>query len=160
MTEDADVAVLAKAAKGLLGGSRATTAEPATAAMPLPLAERDSVDLLLDESIPFDAVMGILADRQQSKFPKPKPKSLEPPEPICKHTLEQVVAMAGAKILGTTKLKERFRVLWAAAKYARRLGSDEVHAALMQLAIESGLNERDADHVIRWGVRDMNPFEN
>jgi hypothetical protein len=78
---------------------------------------------------------------------------------------------------GPTKI--RIRLLWSAARSARKLAAEaRIEHAFLQLAIEVGLiNERgywlgndvradirrhgreDVVHVIRWALRDWNPFE-
>jgi hypothetical protein len=75
--------------------------------------------------------------------------------------------------------KERIRLLWAAAKRARKLGtSDVIHDAFMALATEVNLIDargcwtgadvretvrrygaEDVTHTITWALRGWNPFE-
>jgi len=62
---------------------------------------------------------------------------------------------------------ERLQTLWAAAVAARDFGAcDVVEAEFLQLARDTGLftdlgRRADADlrHVIRWAMRDQNPFQ-
>jgi hypothetical protein len=79
---------------------------------------------------------------------------------------------------GSRSTKERVRILWAAAKAARRLPAADVRAVFMALAVESNLIDRlgrwtgddvradvrrhgaqDVEHVIAWALRGWNPFE-
>jgi hypothetical protein len=79
----------------------------------------------------------------------------------------------------TQPTKTRIRLLWAAAKHARKFGAaDMVHNAFTALAVETGLiNKRghwtgtdvrdyvrrhgaeDVAHVVAWALRGWNPFE-
>jgi hypothetical protein len=79
----------------------------------------------------------------------------------------------------TQPTKTRIRLLWAAAKHARKFGAaDVVHNAFTALAVEAGLiNKRghwagtdvrdnvrwhgaeDVAHVVTWALRGWNPFE-
>jgi hypothetical protein len=78
---------------------------------------------------------------------------------------------------GPTKV--RVRILWSAARSARKLAAeDQIEAAFLELAIEVGLIDRrgwwlgedvrpsirchgreDVLHAIRWALRNRNPFE-
>jgi hypothetical protein len=61
---------------------------------------------------------------------------------------------------------ERLRALWAAVVAARDFGaSDVIEEEFLRLARDTGLSAElghsaDADlrHVIRWAIRDLNPF--
>jgi hypothetical protein len=63
-------------------------------------------------------------------------------------------------------LGERLRALWAAVVAARDFGaSDVVAQEFLQLARDTGLftdlgrcADADLRHVIRWAIRDLNPF--
>jgi hypothetical protein len=61
---------------------------------------------------------------------------------------------------------ERLQALWAAVVAARDFGAaDVVEQEFLQLARDTGLftdlgrrAEADLQHVIRWAIRDLNPF--
>jgi hypothetical protein len=94
--------------------------------------------------------------------------------------LTQAVERARLMLADTTQpTKARVRLLWAAAKKARYLGSrDVVHAAFFKLAVETNLIDRkgrwtgadvrestrqfgaeDISHLVTWALRGWNPFE-
>jgi hypothetical protein len=64
-------------------------------------------------------------------------------------------------------ISERIQALWAAVVAARDFGaSDVVEKEFLQLARETGLfadlgrsADTDLRHVIRWAIRDQNPFQ-
>jgi hypothetical protein len=92
--------------------------------------------------------------------------------------LEQAIdAVRPLLLSGPTKV--RIRLLWSAARSARKLAAeDQIEAAFLELAIEVGLIDRrgwwlgedvrpsirrhgreDVLHAIRWALRNRNPFE-
>jgi hypothetical protein len=92
--------------------------------------------------------------------------------------LEDAIARARPMLLeGTTKA--RVRILWAAARAARKFGAEDVvRAAFLALAIEVGLidargwwipkdvrpdirrhGRQDIEHLLAWAARNRNPFE-
>lgn len=104
-----------------------------------------------------------------------------PPEfPMAVNLLEQAIERARPLLSDRRKsTNQRVRILWAAAKRARDLGSsDVVHAAFGALAVQTNLIDSrgwwtgtdvrpsvrrygldDVDHVITWALRGWNPFE-
>jgi len=94
--------------------------------------------------------------------------------------LEQIIDGIRPLVADSSRsTKERIRVLWAAAKKSRELGSsDAIHRAFMALATEARLIDargrwtgsdvaehvrrhgtEDVAHVISWALRGWNPFE-
>jgi hypothetical protein len=92
--------------------------------------------------------------------------------------LDDAIANARPLLANGAPTKARIRVLWAAAKKARRdAPPDEIMAAFMALAVETKLIDaagnwgkdiresrrryggEDVAHVLRWALRGWNPFE-
>ena len=102
------------------------------------------------------------------------------PPPPAVDLLAQATLHVRAALMDPKKpTKARIRILWAACKKSRDLGSlDVVRDEFMALAIEVNLIDQhgrwtgsdvrenvrrfgaeDVDHVLRWALRGWNPFE-
>jgi hypothetical protein len=92
--------------------------------------------------------------------------------------LAMAIDRTRCQIAASQTPKQRIQLLWAGAKAARQLAaSDVLLEEFMRLAIEIGLidangcwianvrdsvrrfGKEDVEHVLRWALRDMNPFE-
>ena len=92
--------------------------------------------------------------------------------------IDKIIATVRA-IVATGNSRERVQSLWAAAKFANKSAAPHAVAdAFMQLALDVNLIDRagywtgadiaeqrrrygrtDIEHVIRWALRNWNPFE-
>jgi hypothetical protein len=91
----------------------------------------------------------------------------------------QIIEKTRPMLAETRPTKERIRILWGAAKAARKLGvTAEINKAFIALAVEVNLIDKhgrwtgsdvregvrrhgaeDVAHVIAWALRGWNPFE-
>jgi hypothetical protein len=80
--------------------------------------------------------------------------------------LTQAVDCVRSHLDRTNPIGERLRALWAAVVAARNLGaSDVLQQEFLKLARDAGLfadlggyADETLRHVIRWAIRDLNPF--
>jgi hypothetical protein len=63
-------------------------------------------------------------------------------------------------------IKKRIHTFWAFVRATRNCGDERIHSEFTRLACETGLTadlgwhgQEDLEHVLSWGLRDMNPFE-
>jgi hypothetical protein len=88
------------------------------------------------------------------------------PQSAATALLTQAADLARPHLDRSNPVGERLRALWAAVVAARDFGaSDVVEEEFLQLARETGLfadlgSRANAEllHVIRWAIRDLNPF--